>query len=435
MWPAFAKARWFPALGDGACSNLGSGCLSPDRAAPDGGHHRAMRLDSDAPLLGFHGLWCYRVDRRRFITGGALSNGGDVFAWMKRTLVLPKDLEARLESARPGTHGLTVLPFFSGERTPYWRADLRASITGLSASTEAFDILRAALESVALRFREIYDLLIAGCGKAPNQVIASGGALLHSPGWTQMMADALGCPITVCTEAEASCRGAALWALERSAHRRTRCAAPASTGAVFHAPSRISRRLSRSFVQTNQLYERLYGYSARAARIKLLLMDVDGVLTDGRLINVPAPDGSIFESKAFDSQDGIALQWLSWHGIATGVISGRVSPATTERARQVSMRYVYQGHIEKIPILQEILAQSGISADETAYAGDDLTDVVVMRRVGLAMATANARPEVKRAAHCVTTAPGGQGAVREIAEMLLEAQGHWSDILKKYEVD
>ena len=173
----------------------------------------------------------------------------------------------------------------------------------------------------------------------------------------------------------------------------------------------------------------------RAERIKLLLMDVDGVLTDGHLINVPAPDGSIFESKAFDSQDGIALQWLSWHGIATGVISGRVSPATTERARQVGMRYVYQGHIEKIPILQEILAQSGISPDETAYAGDDLTDVVVMRRVGLGIATANARPEVKRAAHCVTTAPGGQGAVREIAEFLLQAQGRWSDILKKYEVD
>ena len=164
-------------------------------------------------------------------------------------------------------------------------------------------------------------------------------------------------------------------------------------------------------------------------------MDVDGVLTDGRLINVPAPDGSIFESKAFDSQDGIALQWLSWHGIATGVISGRVSPATTERACQVSMRYVYQGHIEKIPILQEILAQSGISADETAYAGDDLTDVVVMRRVGLGIATANARPEVKRAAHCVTNAPGGQGAVREIVEFLLQAQGRWLDILKKYEVD
>jgi 3-deoxy-D-manno-octulosonate 8-phosphate phosphatase (KDO 8-P phosphatase) len=173
----------------------------------------------------------------------------------------------------------------------------------------------------------------------------------------------------------------------------------------------------------------------RAAQIKLLLMDVDGVLTDGRLINVPAPEGTIFETKAFDSQDGIALQWLSWHGIATGVISGRESAATTERARQVKMTYVYQGHIEKIPILQEILAKSGIAAEETAYAGDDLTDVVVMRRVGLAIATANARPEVKRAAHHVTAAAGGQGAIREVAELLLLARGLWSDILKKYEVD
>jgi 3-deoxy-D-manno-octulosonate 8-phosphate phosphatase (KDO 8-P phosphatase) len=173
----------------------------------------------------------------------------------------------------------------------------------------------------------------------------------------------------------------------------------------------------------------------RASRIKLLLMDVDGVLTDGRLINVPAPDGSIFETKAFDSQDGIALQWLSWHGIATGVISGRVSPATAERARQVRMRYVYQGHIEKIPILDEIVAQSGIAPADIAYAGDDLTDIVVMRRVGLAVATANARPEVKGAAHYVTTASGGQGAIREVAELLLQAQGRWSDILKKYEVD
>src|SRR5690349_4514763 len=143
-------------------------------------------------------------------------------------------------------------------------------------------------------------------------------------------------------------------------------------------------------------------------------MDVDGVLTDGRLINVPAPDGSIFETKAFDSQDGIALQWLSWHGIATGVISGRVSPATAERARQVKMRYVYQGHIEKIPILDEIVAQSGIAPADIAYAGDDLTDIVVMRRVGLAVATANARLEVKGAAHYVTTASGGQGAIREV---------------------
>jgi 3-deoxy-D-manno-octulosonate 8-phosphate phosphatase (KDO 8-P phosphatase) len=173
----------------------------------------------------------------------------------------------------------------------------------------------------------------------------------------------------------------------------------------------------------------------RAARVRLLLMDADGVLTDGRLINVPGPDGRMVETKAFDSQDGIALQWLGWHGIATGVISGRVSPATDERARQLGMRYVYQGHIEKIPILEEIQNKSGIPPSEIAYVGDDLTDVVVMRRVGLAFAVANARPEVQRAAHYVTTASGGRGAVREIAELLLRVQGHWAAILKKYEVD
>jgi 3-deoxy-D-manno-octulosonate 8-phosphate phosphatase (KDO 8-P phosphatase) len=174
---------------------------------------------------------------------------------------------------------------------------------------------------------------------------------------------------------------------------------------------------------------------ARAARIRLLLMDVDGVLTDGRLINVIGADGTVTETKAFDSQDGIALQWLSWHGIETGVISGRVSPATTERARQVNMKYVYQGHIEKIPILEEIQKASGIPLGDIAYAGDDLTDVVVMRRVGLAIAPANAREEVKRAAHYVTGASGGRGAIREVSEMLLQAHGRWADILKKYEVE
>lgn len=173
---------------------------------------------------------------------------------------------------------------------------------------------------------------------------------------------------------------------------------------------------------------------ARASKIKLLLMDVDGVLTDGHLINVPAPDGKIFETKMFDSQDGIALRWLTWFDIQTGVISGRDSPATVERARQVGMTYIYQGHLEKIPIIEDILAKSKIEPDQIAYAGDDFTDVVVMRRIGFAIATANARPEVKKSAHYVTTAKGGSGAVREICELLLEAQGHWPGILRKYEI-
>ena len=126
--------------------------------------------------------------------------------------------------------------------------------------------------------------------------------------------------------------------------------------------------------------------------------------------------------------------WLRWHGIKTGVISGRVSAATAERAQQVKMTYVYQGHIEKIPILEEILADAKIDSSEVAYMGDDFTDIVVMHRVGLAIATGNARAEVKREAHYVTQAVGGEGAVREVVELLLKAQGHWPKILQHYEI-
>lgn len=174
--------------------------------------------------------------------------------------------------------------------------------------------------------------------------------------------------------------------------------------------------------------------SERARKIKLLLMDVDGVLTNGKLFNVPDPEGKMVETKGFDSQDGIGLQWLSWKGIKTGVISGRQSPATAERARQCKMSYVYQGHIEKIPILEEILADAKIDSSEVAYIGDDFTDTVIMHRVGFAIATANSRPEVKGQAQYVTQAVGGEGAVREVVELLLKAQGRWGEILKHYEI-
>ena len=171
-----------------------------------------------------------------------------------------------------------------------------------------------------------------------------------------------------------------------------------------------------------------------AHRVQLLLMDVDGTLTDGKIQFAPDSQGRMIETKAFDAQDGIALRWLAWHKIKTGVISGRDSPATVERARQVEMTYVFQGHVEKIPILEQIVADSGLHPTQIAYIGDDLTDVVIMRRVGVAIATANARREVKAAAHCVTTLPGGSGAVREAVELILRAKGLWQGILEKYEV-
>lgn len=172
----------------------------------------------------------------------------------------------------------------------------------------------------------------------------------------------------------------------------------------------------------------------KAARVKLLLMDVDGVMTDGRLYHVPGTDGKMVEFKGFDAQDGIALQWMNWYGIHTGLISGRDSPATTERARQCKFRYIYQGHIEKIPILEEIMADCGAAREEVAYIGDDLTDLVIMRRVGLSFAPANSREEVKQAADVVLSRPGGQAAVREACEIILKAKGHWDELLRKYEV-
>jgi len=173
---------------------------------------------------------------------------------------------------------------------------------------------------------------------------------------------------------------------------------------------------------------------ARAARVRLLLMDVDGVMTDGSYWHVPDGRGGLAEIKAFDSQDGLALQWLKRVGMKAGVISGRVSVATEERARSAGFAHVYQGHLEKIPILEQILEHDALSAEQVAYMGDDYTDVVVMHRVGLAVATANAKPEVKAQAHWVTPNPGGRGAVRDVVELLLRAQGRWDGILEHYEL-
>lgn len=172
----------------------------------------------------------------------------------------------------------------------------------------------------------------------------------------------------------------------------------------------------------------------RAARIQLVLMDVDGVLTDGKYFHVPNPEGGLFEVKLFDSQDGIALQWLHRTGIKTGLISGRDAQATRERARSSHMTYCYMGSTEKLPIFHEILADSGLTPDQICYVGDDLTDAILMTRVGLAVAVANAVPEVKACAHHVTAVPGGQGALRETTELILEAQGKWQGILDHYEI-
>lgn len=173
---------------------------------------------------------------------------------------------------------------------------------------------------------------------------------------------------------------------------------------------------------------------ARAAKVKLLLMDCDGVLTDGRIYLVPGPTGELTETKTFHSQDGIALLWAHQTGIHTGIISGRRSPAVEERARTAHMRYLYQGDTRKLPLFEEILADAKLSPEQIGYVGDDITDLPIMRRAGLAAAPADSRPEALEAAHFVTPSPGGQGAVRDVIELLLVAHKHWPDILARYEI-
>lgn len=214
----FEGMQWFPVIGDGAANNIGAGCITRDRFALMVGTTGAMRAVAEQPSIEIPwGAWCYRIDRRRFVIGGVLSDGGKVFEWMnKRLSDLPSgdELEEKLAGMKPGAHGLTVLPLFAGERSPNWNGNARAVIAGLSLHTEPIDILRASLEAVALRFRLIFDILRDRVGES-REVLATGEALRHSPAWTQMMADALGRPILSCLEEQTSSRGAALLALER----------------------------------------------------------------------------------------------------------------------------------------------------------------------------------------------------------------------------
>ncbi len=167
---------------------------------------------------------------------------------------------------------------------------------------------------------------------------------------------------------------------------------------------------------------------AKAASIRLLLLDVDGVLTDGSFLL--ADDGN--ECKAFNTQDGFGLRLLGEAGIDCGVITARSSGAVARRARDLKMRYVFQGASNKLTAFKEILDQSGLKPFEIAYMGDDWLDLALLSRVGFAAAPANAVAEVRHAAHYVSTRPGGHGAVREVCDVLLEAKGVKQQLLQTY---
>ena len=215
--PALKKeVRWLPAVGDGACSNLGAGCATAERFALMIGTSGAERVIWAPEALDIPwGTWCYRVDERRIVLGGALNDGGSLFDWLRRGLRLPSIAasEAELAELEPDAHGLTVLPFWGGERSPGWAQDATGAVLGLRLHTRPIDILRAALEAIALRFGEL-DRILLEAMPSGREVVATGGALLHSPAWLQIMADVLGRPVLASSEPQGSSRGAALLALE-----------------------------------------------------------------------------------------------------------------------------------------------------------------------------------------------------------------------------
>lgn len=165
---------------------------------------------------------------------------------------------------------------------------------------------------------------------------------------------------------------------------------------------------------------------ARAKKIRVLLMDVDGVLTDGRVWLLSRRDGTASEIKGFSAYDGAGLKLARAAGLRTGLITGRESSAVSQRARECEMEFVYQHRATKTEAFEEILHATGADPSEVAYVGDDLPDLPILQRVGLAVAVANAVPEVKRAAHFITKRSGGEGAVREVIELIVKAQGKWA---------
>ena len=169
----------------------------------------------------------------------------------------------------------------------------------------------------------------------------------------------------------------------------------------------------------------------RAAKIKVILMDVDGTMTDGGVTLLSQPDGTALEIKTFDAHDGQGLTLAHTAGLRTGCITGRESAALARRAREMKMEFVYMKIPLKMPAYEEILAKAGVSDAEVAFIGDDLPDIPLLKRAGLGVAVGDAVEDVKKAAHYTTKAYGGRGAVREAIELILRSRGDWEELIEK----
>jgi gluconokinase len=220
-WPQLARAVWLTAAGDGALANVGSGCVDPSQRALTVGTSGALRvLTGERPRHLAAGLWCYLLEPGRYVVGGSLSNGGNLYAWLVRTLrVEERGLERRLRRMPPDGHGLTMQPLLAGERSLGFAPRATGALAGLTQATTAEQIVRAGLEAVALTFAGV-DQALDQTVPGARRLVASGAGLLSSPVWIQMMADAIGKPVAVSRSAtEASSVGAASRALARAGIR------------------------------------------------------------------------------------------------------------------------------------------------------------------------------------------------------------------------
>jgi gluconokinase len=254
------RIPWFPANGDGSCSNVGSGGVDASTYALNLGTSGAIRvLDRHLVRSAPKGLWCYLTNDNRPFLGGAITNAGNLFAWLCERLSLePGDaLDARIGALEPDAHGLTLLPFLMGERAVGWQGDATAAIVGLRASTSNLEILRAGLETVAIRLALILERLRA-VSPMTNRMVAGGG-VLRSPSWMRIVTDALGMPVYESAELEASARGAAIFALYALGAILDLDAIPAALGA-FHEPNpAATARYADARERHLELYRKLVG--------------------------------------------------------------------------------------------------------------------------------------------------------------------------------
>jgi gluconokinase len=264
-WPALREVPFFLGVGDGAAANVGSGCVSPRRMALTVGTTGALRVvlsQQDAPEVP-PGLWAYKVGARETLLGGALSEGGNVFAWATSTFRVPptKRLDEALGALPPDGHGLTVLPFLEGERSPGWSSHARAAIGGITSATSGLQIVQACLEAVSCRFGLVARLL-APYLEQPHQVVASGGAMSQSPYWVQLMADVLQQPVLLSRESELTSRGAAIVALRALGRWSTLEDVPLEPEESCQPDPRRGAIYRAAMTRQHELYDTLIGHDA-----------------------------------------------------------------------------------------------------------------------------------------------------------------------------